>query len=181
MQQNQASNQAFLTFSQVSFISFPSSAFSDSLQLCLTSSSGKIHGKKFWGPNGPKLVPKLVFLPFSQVWFFNFPLNCLRLQLGTMSNYQQKYYLQKKKIRGPKLGQTGQNRVQNQGFSHFLKVASLVLFDIAEDCSLEQCLTSGGTENKKKFVEAEMIFSIMLLSVHSNLLVFFLIGKAQFL
>ena len=55
MRQNQASNQAFLTFSQVSFISFPSSAFNDSLQLCLTSSSGKIHGKKFLGPNSDQM------------------------------------------------------------------------------------------------------------------------------
>ena len=32
-------------------------------------------GSKF-GPKGPKLVLKLGFLPFCQVWFVSFPLNC---------------------------------------------------------------------------------------------------------
>ena len=30
--------------------------------------------------------------------------------------------------------------VQNLGFCHFLKVASLVFLDIAQDCNLGQCL-----------------------------------------
>ena len=34
------------------------------------------------------------------------------------------------------------NWVGNQGFYHFLKVASLVFLDIAQDCSLGQCLAS---------------------------------------
>ena len=43
-----------------------------------------------------------------------------------------------------------QNWAQNQGFCHFLKVASLVSHDIAHDCSLGQCLTSSrGTTSKK--------------------------------
>ena len=56
-------------------------------------------------------------------------------------------------------------------------VASLIFLNIAQDCSLRQCLTSNRAEtSRKNFVaqnEAEMIFSIlMLLSIHSNLLVF---------
>ena len=37
--------------------------------------------KKFcgsFGPNGPKSDLKLVFSPFSQLWFFSFPLSCIR-------------------------------------------------------------------------------------------------------
>ena len=62
------------------------------------------------------------------------------------------------------------------GFCHFLEVASLYLCDIAQDCSLGQCLTSSRSETSKKYfvakIGAEMIFSILVSSiVHSNLLV----------
>ena len=54
--------------------------YNDSLQQRLTSSRGKTH-EKIWrpkyGPNEPKSGPKLVFFPFSQVWFIGFPLNCI--------------------------------------------------------------------------------------------------------
>ena len=39
---------------------------------------------------------------------------------------------------------------QNQSFRHFLKFASLVFFDIAQDCRLGQCLTSSRAETSKK-------------------------------
>ena len=73
------------------------------------------------------------------------------------------------------------NWVQNQGFCYLLKVASLVSPDIAQDYSLRQCLTSGGTEtSKKKFlvqIGVKMIFSILMSSsVHSNLFVFSVIN-----
>ena len=63
---------------------------------------------------------------------------------------------------------------------YFLKVGSLAFSDIAQDRSFGQCLTSSRAEaskkKKKKIVVeigAEMMFSVlMLLSVHSNLLVF---------
>ena len=42
------------------------------------------------------------------------------------------------------------NWVQNQSFCHFLKVASLVFLDIAQDCILGQCLTSSRAETLKK-------------------------------
>ena len=49
---------------------------------------------------------------------------------------------------------------------HFLKVPSLVFPDIAQDCSLGQCLTASRDEASKKIVLAkigvEMIFSILM-------------------
>ena len=71
------------------------------------------------------------------------------------------------------------NWVRNYGFCHFLKVASLYFLDIAQDCSLGQCLTSSGAETSKKDlwpkIAAEMTVSILMSpSVHSNLLVFFM-------
>ena len=76
------------------------------------------------------------------------------------------------KISGPP------NFVGNQGFCDVLKVASLVFLDIAQDCSLGQCLTSSRAETSKIFFEAqivvEMIFSILMSwSIHSDLLVKF--------
>ena len=78
------------------------------------------------------------------------------------------------------------NSVRNYVFCHFLKIALLYSFDIAQDCSLEQCLTSSRAEiSRKNFVAkigAEIIFSILiLLSIHSNLLVFYLFLKVNFL
>ena len=55
--------------------------YDDSLLQRLTSSRGKTYEKKIWGPkfepNGPKSRPKLGFLPFPQVLFSSFPLNCM--------------------------------------------------------------------------------------------------------
>ena len=48
-----------------------------------------------------------------------------------------------KKIGSAKLG-------PKLGFLHFLKVASLVFLDIAQDCCLGQCLTSSRAETSKK-------------------------------
>ena len=42
------------------------------------------------------------------------------------------------------------NWVRNQGFCCFLKVESLVFLDIAQGCSLQQCLTSSRAETSKK-------------------------------
>ena len=50
----------------------------------------------------------------------------------------------------------GGRRVQNKGFSHFFKVASLVFLDIAQDCSLGQCLTSSRDKTSKKIFVAQM-------------------------
>ena len=58
-------NRAF-SFSKFGSLVFREIAYNDSLQTCITSSRGKIHEKKFWGPNlgrkGPKSGPKLGFL-----------------------------------------------------------------------------------------------------------------------
>ena len=50
-------------------------------------------------------------------------------------------------------GVWAQNWAQNEGFCHFLKCASLVCLDIAQDCSLLQCLTSSRAEISKKFCD----------------------------
>ena len=61
-------------------------------------------------------------------------------------------------------------------FFFFLNVPSLVFDDIAQDCSLEQCLTASRAEtSKNKFGEGGKIganiSSPILLRIHSNLLV----------
>ena len=63
-----------LLVSQVCSLSFPYIAYSESVQQCLTSSRGK---KKKFEPKGLKSGLKLGFLLFSQVWFINFPKNCI--------------------------------------------------------------------------------------------------------
>ena len=77
-----------------------------------------------------------------------------------------------KKIGGPKLG-------PKFGFLPFSQscIIRLVFLDIAQDCSLGQCLSSSKaeiTKKKKKNLSrnSEMIFSILMLSIiHSDLLV----------
>ena len=72
-----------------------------------------------------------------------------------------------------------QNCAQSQGFHHFLKFASLVFLDIAQDCSLGQCLKSSRAEtlkNKKysnfcNFFSSFLHFSLNnLLQIHLKLL-----------
>ena len=52
-------------------------AYNDSFQQFLTYSRSKTYNKNIWGPNfgqnSPKLGLNLGVLPFSQVWFNNFP------------------------------------------------------------------------------------------------------------
>ena len=71
----------FLLFSWVWIILFPWNCINDNLLQWLTSSRGKTHEKKNWGPKFgsdlPRLGPKLGFSPFSQVWFIIFSLNCI--------------------------------------------------------------------------------------------------------
>ena len=74
-----------------------------------------------------------------------------------------------KKIGGPKLG-------PKFGFLPFSQscIIRLVFLDIAQDCSLGQCLSSSKAEISKKKLSrnSEMIFSILMLSIiHSELLV----------
>ena len=42
------------------------------------------------------------------------------------------------------------NSVQNEGFCYFLKAALLVFLDIAQNCSLKQCVTSSRAETSIK-------------------------------
>ena len=57
------------------------------------------------------------------------------------------------KIHDKKIGGNGGGGAklgQKFGFLHFLKVASLVFLDIAQDCCLGQCLISSRAETSKK-------------------------------
>ena len=67
----------FLKFGSLVFLEI---AYNDNLEQCLTTSRGKtsqkFSGAHLW-PNRQKSGPKLVFLPFSQVWLISFPLNCM--------------------------------------------------------------------------------------------------------
>ena len=104
-----------------------------------------------------KSDPKLVFLPFSQVWL----INC--------NNFHEiQFKIHEKNFVNPKFGQRCQNCVKkklllpfsrmmrtpnwvrNKGFCHFFKVASSLFLDIAQDCSFGQCLTSSRAETSKK-------------------------------
>ena len=60
----------------------------------------------------------------------------------TMSTSRCKTH--EKKFGSPKLG--------SWEFCHFLKFTSIVFLDIAQDCSLGQCITSSSTETSKKIV-----------------------------
>ena len=64
----------FLKFGSLVFLEI---TYNDSLQKCLTCIRGENHENNFlgskFGPKGQKLVSKLGFLPFSQVWFISFP------------------------------------------------------------------------------------------------------------
>ena len=70
----------FLKFGSLVFFDV---TYNDSWQECLTCSRGKIHEKKKkkigpeFGSNWLKSDPRLIFLPFSQVWCISFLLNCI--------------------------------------------------------------------------------------------------------
>ena len=57
------------------------------------------------------------------------------------------------KVLGPQAG--SEIRV----FAIFLKVASLVFLDIAQDCSLTQCLTSGRAESSPNWGRNDLFYS----------------------
>ena len=65
-------NEFFCDFIEFGSYIFLEITYNDSLQPFLTSTWGKTYDKNF----SLKLRTKLNFLPFSQVWFICFPLNC---------------------------------------------------------------------------------------------------------
>ena len=60
------------------------------------------------------------------------------------------------KIKFTKKNLGAKNWVRNYVFRHFLKLASLVFLDIAQDCSLGQCLTSTRAETSEKNFVAQI-------------------------
>ena len=96
--------------------------------------------KKNWrpetGPNEPKSGPKLVFLPFSQVYSLVF------LEIMYNDSLQQSITLGKahNKIGSLNLGQNGPKSGPTLVFRHFLKFGSLVFLEITYNNSLQQCI-----------------------------------------
>ena len=90
----------------------------------------KLSGIKF----GQTSDPKLGFLPFTQVWFISFPLNCIDDSL--------EHCLTTSRSKSMKKNWGAPNWVVNFIFCHFLRVAWLVFLFTAQDCSLRQCLIS---------------------------------------
>ena len=70
-------NLGFLPFFKFDSSVLLEVAYTDSLQQCLASIRGKTYERKIWGTKfRPKSGSKLTgFLPFSQDWFINFPVN----------------------------------------------------------------------------------------------------------
>ena len=65
--QNRAQNFVFGDFLKFGSLLFLEAACNDSLEQCIISSRGKIHGKTFWAhiwTKGAKIGPKTSFLPF---------------------------------------------------------------------------------------------------------------------
>ena len=111
--------------------------------------------KTFQGPefglNRPKLGPQLNFLSFSQVWFISFPRNFIDDSLEhCLTTSRGKTH--EKSFGAPSC-------VQNQGFYHFLNVASIVFLNIAQDCSVGQCLTSSRAETSPNWGRNHLFYS----------------------
>ena len=66
--QNRVQNKFFFNFLKLVLLVFPEIAYDYGLEHYLTTSRGKSHEKNFWGP---KLGPKLRFLPFVKVVLFS--------------------------------------------------------------------------------------------------------------
>ena len=99
---------------------------------------------------GSKLGPNLVFFPFlsSLVHQFSFK---QRWMIAWNNVQLQAEVKSAKRVWDPNLGQAVQIRLKNQVFHHFRKFGVVVFLKIAQDGSLEQCLTTsrGKTQEKK--------------------------------
>ena len=147
----------FLKFGSLVFLEI---AYSESLQQCLASSTGKIHEKYFCAQisvERAKIRPKTGFFPiFSSVVYQFF------LKLHTMiacNNLQHllevKSMEKKKKIGTPNFGQV---RPKTRFFCHFLKFGSLVFLGKEYNDSLQQFLTPSGVKIHKKIFGAKTSF-----------------------
>ena len=132
----------------------PELANHESLQQLLTFRRGRINEKTFWpkfGPKGPKMDPKLGFLPFSQVVFISFPWNCIlnnhSLQHCIISSRSKTYI----KIFGHQIWtKRAKNRHKTMFFCHVLKLSSLVFLEIVCNHSLQHCIISSRSKTHKK-------------------------------
>ena len=79
---NQVQNEVFRHFLEFELLVFLEIAYNYRLQQCLTSNLGQSHVKIFenqnLAPHEPNWSPKLGFSPFSEVWLFSFPWNCIQ-------------------------------------------------------------------------------------------------------
>ena len=108
-----------------------------------------IFEKKNWlpefGPNGPKSGPKLDFLPISQVWFISFPWDLIQWKLKI---FRAQIWTKVAKI-GPK----------TSFFCHFLKFCALVFLEIADNDSLQWCITSSRGKTYKVFLGGDQVWA----------------------
>ena len=128
----------FYHFFQFGLLVFLKIAYNDSMQQCITSIRGKTHKKNFKGPNGPNQV----FCHFANL-AHQFSGKLDRIIARNIVSLQVENEPMEKKILGVP------NWVQNGGFYHFFKVASLTNH-ITQDCRSGQCLTSSRGETSRK-------------------------------
>ena len=77
---NQTQNKVFRHFLEFGSSVFHEIKHDDGLRQYLISSRDETHEKNLGGQimtKQTKIRPKIRFLPFSQVWFIGFPLNCI--------------------------------------------------------------------------------------------------------
>ena len=129
-----AQNDVFCNFLESELYVFLEIECNDNLQQCLRSSRSKTYNEKNLAKIGPEMRFFVIFKSFTCYFF------CKLHRM--MSNYYGVRTHEKNwrsKI-GPKI-------------SHFLKFASIVFLDIAQNCILGQSLTSSRPEaSKKNFV-----------------------------
>ena len=118
------------------------------LQICFLYEAKKIWRPEFGpkGQNGAQNQVFCYFIKFGSLVFLEIAYNDSLEQCLTTSRDKtcQKNW-------GPNLGQIGQNWAQNQVFCQFFfQFDSLVFLEIAQDDSLEHCLTTGGSKSCAK-------------------------------
>ena len=126
MGQNHARNQVFCHFLKLGSLVVLEIAHNDSLQQFLSSSTGKIHEKKFgaqiWA-KGTKIRPEIRFFAISSslVHQFSFKLHRM-IAWNNLQLLVEVKSASTKKIEGPKFGSNGPISVPKLGFLLFSQV-----------------------------------------------------------